>query len=134
MTAAKRRGSRFEADVVAYLAEHGFPLAERRVMGGTRDRGDVAGVPGWTLELKATRVLDLAGALHEARAEAMNAGTIDFAAILKRRNHPVAAAYVVLPLANFAHLLNRSTHTARSWGIAGAHFPPASPAHSLHTE
>ena len=22
------------------------------------------------------------------------------------------------------------THTARSWGIAGAHFPPASPAHS----
>jgi hypothetical protein len=107
VTAAKRRGSRFEADVVAYLAEHGFPLAERRVMGGTRDRGDVAGIPGWTLELKAERGLDLAGALSEAKTEAVNAGTLDYAAVLKRRNHPVAGAYVVLPLDRFAHLLIR---------------------------
>ena len=124
MTAAKRRGSRFEADVVDYLAGHGFPLAERRVMGGTRDRGDVAGVPGWTLELKAERSLDLAGALSEAKTEAANAGTLDYAAVLKRRNHPVAAAYVVLPLDRFAHLLNRSlTQPAMGASVSGAGVP-----------
>src|SRR5487761_1143000 len=70
MTAGKRRGSAFESAVVAFLAEHGFPAAERRVMGGTRDRADVAGIPGWTLELKAEHSLDLAGALTEAKAHA----------------------------------------------------------------
>ena len=109
MTASKRRGSRFETEVVAYLAEHGFPLAERRVMGGTRDRGDVAGIPGWTLELKAERSLDLAGALSEARTEAANAGTLDYAAVLKRRSHGIGDAYVVLPLDRFAHLLRRQS-------------------------
>ena len=131
MTDAKRRGSRFEADVVAYLTEHAFPLAERRVMGGARDRGDVAGVPGWTLELKAQRSLDLAGALYEARAEAMNAGTIDFAAILKRRNHPVAGAYVVMTLDRFAHLLNRSLTQPVS-GASAVPYPAGVPA--SHTE
>ena len=63
MSAAKRKGPAFEGQVVSYLREHGFPQAERRVMGGSRDRGDVAGVPGWVLELKATRALDLAEAL-----------------------------------------------------------------------
>lgn len=107
MTSAKRKGSAFETAVVAYLAEHGFPLAERRVMGGTRDRGDVAGIPGWTLELKATRDLDLAGALTEAKTEAAHAGTLDYAAVIKRRMHPVGSAYVVLTLDRFTHLLHR---------------------------
>ncbi|HEX6537678.1 MAG TPA: hypothetical protein VF155_00675 [Candidatus Dormibacteraeota bacterium] len=107
MTAARRKGSRFERDVATYLAEHGFPGAERRVMGGSKDRGDIAGVTGWALECKATRDVDLAGATTEAKAEARNAGVVDYAAILKRRNHPVAGAYVVLPLDRFVHLLNR---------------------------
>lgn len=105
MTVNKRRGSRFETDVCEFLREHGFPLAERRVMGGSRDRGDIAGIPGWVRECKATRELDLAGAVSEAKSEARNAGVIDYAAVLKRRNHPVASAYVVLPLDRFAHLL-----------------------------
>lgn len=105
MSAARRRGSRFERDVADYLAGQGFPAAERRVMGGARDRGDIAGVTGWVLEVKATRDLDLAGALKEAQAEARNAGVVDYAAVLKRRNHPVASAYVVLPLDRFVHLL-----------------------------
>ena len=104
MSAARRKGSRFERDVVDYLAEHGFPGAERRVMGGTRDRGDIAGVDGWVLECKATRELDVSGALNEAKLEARHAGVADYAAILKRRSHPVAGAYVVMPLERFVYL------------------------------
>jgi Holliday junction resolvase len=108
LTLPRRRGSRFEADVCTFLREHGFPLAERRVMGGARDRGDVAGIPGWVIECKATRELDLAGALTEAKAEAVHASTDNYAAVLKRRNHPVSSAYVVLPLDRFAELLRRT--------------------------
>jgi Holliday junction resolvase len=105
MSAARRKGSAFEAEVVRYLAEHGFPDCERRVMGGSRDRGDIAGVSGWVLEAKATRTLDLAGAMTEAKREAVNAGTARYAAVLKRRSHPVSDAYVVLPLSVFAELV-----------------------------
>jgi hypothetical protein len=109
MSVARRKGSAFESAVVAYLAEHGFPDCERRVMGGIRDRGDVAGVPGWTLELKAERSLDLAGALTEAQLEAVHAGTANFAAILKRRSHSIADAYVVLPLSAFASIISKES-------------------------
>jgi hypothetical protein len=105
MTAGKRAGARFEQQVVDYLVQHGFPYAERRVMGGSRDRGDIAGVLGWTLEAKATRELDLASAVDETIKESQNAGTIWYAAILKRRRKPTADAYVVMPLYLFAELL-----------------------------
>jgi Holliday junction resolvase len=49
VSASKRKGSTFERAVVEYLADHGFPQAERRVSNGTKDRGDVAGVAGWIL-------------------------------------------------------------------------------------
>jgi hypothetical protein len=105
VTAGKRAGARFEQQVVDYLVENGFPYAERRVMGGTRDRGDIAGVIGWTLEAKAEKTLDLAGAIDEAVKEANNAETRWYAAILKRRRKPTADAYVVMPLWLFTELV-----------------------------
>jgi hypothetical protein len=74
-------------------------------MGGTRDRGDIAGVLGWTLEAKNAQALDLSGALTEAHFEAQHAGTRWYAAILKRRRRPTGDAYVVMPLHLFADLL-----------------------------
>ena len=105
MSANKRAGARFEQAVADYLAEHGFPYAERRHVRGAKDRGDLAGIPGWVCELKATRELDMAGAIDEAAKEADNAGTLWYAAILKRRRRPTADAYVVMPLWMFAALL-----------------------------
>jgi hypothetical protein len=97
-------------------------------MGGSQDRGDVAGVPGWTLELKATQRIALAEALTEAKVEAAHAGTLDYAAIIKRRNHPVASAYVVMPLDGFVHLLNRSQGSAASSaGVTINMGPPPDP-------
>ena len=102
---SKRKGSQFESDVVAYLAEHGFPLAERRVTRGAKDAGDIAGVPGWCLELKATKQLNLASAIDEARLEAKNARAEHFAAIVKRPRKPISEAYVVVPLAEFLEVM-----------------------------
>ncbi|SRR6266536_4623202 len=100
-----RAGPRFEQAVADFLAEHGFPYAERRVKNGRKDRGDIAGVIGWTLETKALKEMDLAGMMNEARDESANDGTSQYAGILKRRNKPIGEAYVVLPLHLFAELI-----------------------------
>jgi len=102
---SKKRGTQFESDVVAFLRRVGFPHAERRALGGIHDRGDILGIPGWVLEAKATREIDLAGALTEAAAEARNAGARYYAAIVKRRRKPTHEAYAVLPLWALAELL-----------------------------
>lgn len=95
---SKRKGSQFEKDVADFLKEHGFPLAERRVQGGILDRGDIAGVPNWVLELKNTQQIDLASAQAEALVEAANAGAPFFASVHKKRGRGVRDAYVVMPL------------------------------------
>lgn len=105
MNPSKRKGTAFETDVVRYLRENGFPYAERRALRGTADAGDVAGVPGWVLEVKNHRALDLGPWLTEAHAEAANDGARRFAVIHKRRQHSTAEAFVTLPLRLFAELL-----------------------------
>lgn len=100
-----KRGPKFEADVVAFLRTAGFPDAERRVMGGARDRGDVAGVRGWVLELKASKAEDWGYELTEAEKEARNAGVPRFALVKKRRNKPIAEAFAVVPLWLLAELM-----------------------------
>lgn len=102
---AKRKGTAFESDVVRYLREHGFPYAERRALRGTADAGDVAGVPGWVLEVKNHRALDLGPWMNEAHAEAANDGVGRFAVVHKRRQHSTAEAFVTMPLRLFTALL-----------------------------
>ena len=105
MSAARAAGTAFESAVVAYLAAHGFIHAERQPLSGSRDRGDIGGVAGWTLEAKACRAMDLAGWAAEARVESINAGTRWHAVIAKRRGRGVAEAYVVVPLAIFVEAI-----------------------------
>lgn len=101
-----KKGPKHEADVVAWLKDHGFPYAERRVMGGTRDRGDIAGIPGVVLELKNCNRVELAAWVDEARAEAANAGVDVWAVIAKRKGKgDPGESYVVTNLATFAALL-----------------------------
>jgi len=102
VSAARRTGTAFESAVVAYLTAHGFPHVERRAMNGQADRGDIAGVPGWAVECKAVRALDLAGWASEATREAVNARSPWWAVVVKRRSQPVAQSYVVLSLATWA--------------------------------
>lgn len=105
MSASRQKGTAFETAVVRYLQDQGFGAAERRALSGKNDRGDVAGLPGWTLELKAEKAISLASYVDEARTEAVNAGTDLYAAVVKRRGKGVSEAYVVLPLQVFVKAL-----------------------------
>ena len=94
---SKAKGTRFEREVADMLAEY-WPAADRRVLHGNRDQGDIANVPFWTLELKAEKAMRLAEYMAEAEKEAENAKTPYFAAIVKRPRKGVEEAYVVFPL------------------------------------
>ena len=102
----KRKGSQFERHVVDFLRGHGFPHSERSYGSGRPDdRGDIDGIPGFTLECKAHRTIDLAGFVDEAERERANARQRFAAAIVKRKNKPVASSYVVMSLSDFARLV-----------------------------
>jgi hypothetical protein len=69
-----KKGPAWEAKVISYLREHGVPHAERRVTGGGRDRGDVAGIPGVVIEAKNAAGVALAAWVDEAEVERVNDG------------------------------------------------------------
>lgn len=132
---ARRIGTAWESRVEAYLQERGL-AAFRRAQSGNADRGDIyVHLPSITLECKATRAIDLAGAVDEASAEARHAGTTWGAAVIKRRGRGVGDGYFVLPLEAAARLLlavvqmappEGATPTTSSSG-AGQRSPPAEP-------
>jgi hypothetical protein len=102
----RRKGNAFELAIVAFLREHGFPYAERSYgVGRPDDRGDIDGIPGWTIEAKNQKAIDLAGWCGEAKAEAANSRSHWWAVIAKRRNRPIGDAYVVMDLTTFSRLL-----------------------------
>lgn len=98
MSASRRKGTAFETAVVNHLREQGCAAVERRALAGKLDKGDIAGLPGWTLECKNHASIDLAGYMDEAKKEANNAGTDKYAAIVKRRGKGTSQSYVVMPL------------------------------------
>lgn len=111
MSRSKATGTRFETAVVNYLKEW-FPTCERRALRGANDGGDLANLP-LTIECKATRTIDLAGALTEAKQAAARNGDQYYAAIIKRRNHPTSQSYAVMPLELLAAILCDLEH--RPW-------------------
>lgn len=94
---SKIKGRTWEVAVVDYLRGL-HPRAERRVQGGSRDKGDVAGIDGWVLECKCADRAELGAWLDEAQREAAEAGVSRFAVVFKRRRKPAADAYVLMPL------------------------------------
>jgi hypothetical protein len=52
VNASKNKGTMAESAVAAYLALHGWPYCERRTLGGSMDKGDIAGTPGLCWEVK----------------------------------------------------------------------------------
>ena len=107
---SKERGSRFEVEVVDFLRNNGFPGVERRAMRGSRDTGDVSGLPGWVLEVKNCRAMSLGEWVAEAEKEAKNAqngaeNAVSWAVVHKRRQKGPGGAYVTLSLELFANLL-----------------------------
>jgi hypothetical protein len=73
MSAAKQKGTRHESNVVTFLREHGFTFAERRALNGSRDLGDITGIPGLVIECKDQNRHSLSEWLDEAEQERDNA-------------------------------------------------------------
>ena len=70
MSRSRDVGSRFAREVAEYLAEMLGPGIERRVDGGTKDRGDLTGLdPDWVAEIKREKTLNIAGP-HQGAVEA----------------------------------------------------------------
>ena len=105
-TPQKAKGSAFERDVAKYLADHGFPYAERRYgAGNTMDKGDINGLPGLVVECKNTQRIDIPGFLQEAEIERANAKADYGIAVVKRRGTGDAGqSYVLMTLESFARL------------------------------
>lgn len=72
MSKQRAKGTAAESAVVSYLREHGFRYAERRALRGNADAGDIAGVPGFTIDVKAHAEMRLAEWLDRAEEQASN--------------------------------------------------------------
>ncbi|MEO3922991.1 hypothetical protein ABGB07_03795 [Micromonosporaceae bacterium B7E4] len=106
MNRSKRIGTAWETAIVDYLRAVGVPHAERRALGGTHDRGDVAGIPGVVIEAKNEKTITLAAYLDEAEQERLNDGADVGVAWIKRRGKTSpAAGYVLMDGATLIRLL-----------------------------
>lgn len=79
----KNKGTAGESAVVAYLRTAGFPYAERLALQGGKDRGDITGIPGIVIEVKAVQEYAFNSWLREARTERDNAGA-DFGIVVAK--------------------------------------------------
>jgi hypothetical protein len=106
MSASKRKGTAWESSVVGYLRENGVPHAERRALNGSKDRGDIAGIPGVVIEAKNERRVELAAWLDEATTERDNDGAAIGVAWFKRRGKTSPGdAFVLMDGATLIKLL-----------------------------
>ena len=106
---SKRKGTAGENAVVAYLRDAGFAACERRALGGTNDRGDVAGVHSTVIEVKACGRMELGPWLKELAVEMRN-DNARFGAVWHKRRGTTNAAdwYVTMPGHVFADLLREA--------------------------
>lgn len=101
MTAAKKKGTAAEREVVNYL-RNWWPAAERRALSGNKDKGDVAGIPGVVVEVKAAQRPMLAAWERETLTEQKNAGAELCMLVVKRPYKPVAQWDAYLPVKQFS--------------------------------
>jgi Holliday junction resolvase len=83
MSKSKAKGTTAEREVVRYLQQW-WPAAERRALSGNKDKGDVAGIPGTVIEVKAAARLELAAWRRETWTEMENAEAVHCILVVKR--------------------------------------------------
>jgi Holliday junction resolvase len=104
--ASKAKGTSYERGLAEVLQESGvFPRAERAPRWGSKDKGDLVNVSPFCIEAKATKAIDLAGFLAEAKVETVHAEEVFPVVIIKRRQKPVLSSYVVMELEDWLELV-----------------------------
>ena len=114
MSVSRSKGTRWESAIVDYLRANGAPHAERRASNGSKDRGDIAGVPAVVFEAKNERALALATWIDEAEAERRNDGA-DVAVVWHHRRGKGSPGdgYVTMTGATLLRLLAAAGYLAR---------------------
>lgn len=101
----KAKGRLAENLFVEFLRSR-WPMAERRRLNGSWDRGDVSGVPDTVIEVKSGAKIDLPGWLRELEVEMANDGArFGCVAIKPRGVTDGAGFYCVMSGERFAELL-----------------------------
>lgn len=115
MNRSKAKGTSWESAIVDYLRGDGWPAVERRALGGAKDRGDIAGIPGVVIEAKSAARLALAAWLAEAEVERVN-DVAEFAVVWAKRKGKTSpgAGYVIMSGEHFAGLLALARREWRS--------------------
>lgn len=96
---SKAKGSKFEVAVAEYLDSRLPMKVERRALRGSRDTGDISGIPEVVIEVKCHKAMDLGSWVSEAEIEADRDGGSLPICIHKRRGrgHP-ADSYATMPV------------------------------------
>ena len=103
---AKRKGAATEEEWVRFLRAAGWPYAERRHLAGVMDRGDIAGCPGVTVEVKSGARIDLATWMKELDVEMRNDNTDTGYVAVRPKGSPNAGDWwCVVPAAVMVRLL-----------------------------
>lgn len=82
-TKSKAKGTTAEREVVRYL-QNWWPAAERRALSGSKDKGDVAGIPSVVVEVKAAVTQLIGPWQRETLTEMDNAGADRCMLVVKR--------------------------------------------------
>lgn len=115
------KGRIAENAVVSYLAEHGFPHAERRRLQGINDKGDIISSPGlvWEVKYAGTAKLRLTGWMKETREEVANAKA-DFGILVikqPRIGEKSAGRFLaVMDKEAFSRLIMQAAENGLDWG------------------
>jgi hypothetical protein len=97
----KQVGTEAETAVVRYLWKW-WPNASRLAPAGSADIGDVGGIPGLTIQVKAHHKMDLGNWLNQTAEQSARAQTAHYALVHKRHGKGSPGDwYVTLPLKQF---------------------------------
>ena len=108
MNRSKAKGTAWESAIVTFLTER-WPHVERRALAGSKDRGDVMGLPGVVIEAKSAARLELSEWAKETAAEVANANARIGVTWIKRRGKTSAAdGFVIMDGHTFAYLLKEA--------------------------
>lgn len=112
---SKNVGTAAETAVVRYLNKNGFPTAERRALAGQYDLGDITGIPGLVIEVKAGAAAKTASDgqvekwLGETETERVNAKADIGVLVMARAGYGstrVGQWWAILPGATFIALVH----------------------------
>lgn len=109
MSASKQKGTSFETAVVNYINESGYFKAQRLVLAGSADQGDIE-CGSWIFEAKNRKGYHPGEAIDEAKVELQHRKShgpglpTHYAAIIKRVGKgDVARSFVVMELEQFVN-------------------------------